>query len=431
MAVITYTVGSGQTYANLAAAVAALPANIVTDGNSYVLEMYSSELAFSPLTITNTCDATHNITIKPAAGLSFRDAAISPLAYRAAAGITIAGGVASATLLSLKADYTVIQDLQIAQTNTSGRIALQLYNANCSVTGCIIDGYMDTSSNVVLDLLGTNTVAKNCVIVLRGSAGTNAKAIEFGYGGQQLLGCTVVQPSDASIKVAAFTQAGGTITIKDCAIFGFGSLGTLTTVNADGHNVTDLATAPGSTGNLVSKSYSNQFINTTLASLDLTPKAGADLIGSGSPDAALTVDIARVTRANPPSVGAMESTNTTPVAAPTNLNIATQITSPTASFVPSIQIDSMTFNLSITSPAITGTGTVTTASIDSIILNTSVTSPTATLVVAAPTNLVLAMSITKPSAVAHNPPGTFDNIIYDVVLTILKAIEREIIRIRT
>lgn len=103
---------------------------------------------------------------------------------------------------------------------------------------------------------------------------------------------------------------GGNITIRNCAVFNYTSFGAGADAANSTYNATDLASFGwAGTGNLVSKTFANQFENITGGSEDFRVKAGADLINAGIPDATYTngLDIIGQTRSlTTPTIGAWE-----------------------------------------------------------------------------------------------------------------------------
>src|SRR5262249_25313543 len=78
MGIVTKTIGtSGRDYSTVQAWEDALPANLVTDGNSQVGQCFNDSeftVAGDILTISGeTTDASHTITITTGSGQSFRD----------------------------------------------------------------------------------------------------------------------------------------------------------------------------------------------------------------------------------------------------------------------------------------------------------------------------------------------------------------------
>src|SRR5437660_1117226 len=136
--------GGGRDYSTLAAWAASLPANLVSDGNSYRGECYNdAEFTGSSTLLTlsgHTTDASHTITLTTGAGQSFRDNAgvqSNALAYNQANGVAITSSVGYAVGTFNIADANVtISNLQIKNTASNG---LAGYSEGSGVTALTVD----------------------------------------------------------------------------------------------------------------------------------------------------------------------------------------------------------------------------------------------------------------------------------------------------
>src|SRR5215471_8228316 len=128
MPTITNSIGtSGRDYSTIAAWITALPANLVTDGNSYVGQCYNdsefvitSTLSFSG----HTTDSTHTITLTTGPGQSFRDNAsvrTNPLVYDASKGVGVRITTANA-LLTVSDNFVTISNLQLYKVASGSRV---------------------------------------------------------------------------------------------------------------------------------------------------------------------------------------------------------------------------------------------------------------------------------------------------------------------
>ena len=138
-------------------------------------------------------------------------------------------------------------------------------------------------------------------------------AVNVAYN-SKLHGCTIVLPSDISNTGSKGVGTNyATSKLFNNAVFGFETAFNEIAAHADAdadYNATDDAYAPGS-HSLENLTYSDQFQNTTTASRDFRPKAGASIIGAGLHDPTNNAtDILESTRANPPTIGAEEYVNT-------------------------------------------------------------------------------------------------------------------------
>ena len=109
----------------------------------------------------------------------------------------------------------------------------------------------------------------------------------------------------------AFGNAGNAgLLVKNCAFFAFTSIGAQTDTTNSTYNATDLSSFGWTaTGNIVSKTFANQFQNTGSGTEDFRVKAAADLINAGVRDQTYTndLDVVSQTRStSTPTIGAWE-----------------------------------------------------------------------------------------------------------------------------
>ena len=246
--------------------------------------------AFSDVSIVfnATTDAARHYVMTAAAGQSFRDNTnklTNALRYNPANGVAIhlAGNFA----------------------NLTGTGIANFYNLQLSVKQDFsFWGSTDPefSSCVLYSPLGGRLVSRakvyNCLchnIRLQNGGATN-----------EFIASTFVSNNSTAFG----NTTGGNITIRNCAVFGYTSFGAGANAATSTHNVTDLASFGWSaTGNLVSKTFANQFQSITGGSEDFRIKAGADLINAGARDQTYTndLDIVGTTRSlTTPTIGAWE-----------------------------------------------------------------------------------------------------------------------------
>lgn len=284
MPTVTKTIGtSSRDFSTIAAWAAALPANLVTDGNSYVGQCFNdAEFAVtSTITINgNTTDATHTIQLTTGAGQSFRDnagAQTNALRYNQANGVGIRKTNNYNQTLTTDADFITFTGLQIATTGGNSPNGLTTTNATGHqiVDFCIVENVSgsNTASCVVK---GSSAKIRNSLVVVRGNSTGAGLALLSGAGAYN---CTVVRTGTAGDTGVSSAYASSVV--ENCALFGFttASSGTIT----GSGNITDQASGPG-TSPLVSKTYANQFQNTSDATRDFRLKAGADCLDAGTTD---------------------------------------------------------------------------------------------------------------------------------------------------
>lgn len=269
MGTVTKTIGtSSRDYSTLQAWEDALPANLVTDGNAQVGECYNDSEFTARVSISGqTTDSTNSITLKCASGQSFRDHAdrlTNRLAYNQANGVAVrtTTGYASAVIV-VTSNNVLIDGLQIKATGTQTPALNATGTANV-VRNCIISAVARNNTNdFVARVSGSssNLIANSLVIADASNSCTGVSIVS----GANAVNCTVVRPSNRTAGGKAFHAAYNTSTVKNCAIFGF-SVTSTGTYASDGHNVTDHTAAPGSTGNVTSATYANQFVQSSTGS---------------------------------------------------------------------------------------------------------------------------------------------------------------------
>lgn len=310
MGIVTKTIGtSARDYSTIQAWEDALPANLVTDGNSQVGQLFNDSEFVNSTASTAICtisgettDSTHTITLTTGAGQSFRDAAgvqSNALAYNQANGVGIKLTGHSSNGILVQANFVTISNLQISNSGTNYTdFLLRLFGSNGAAGNCVFqqkqNGY-GLSPIVLGPTLSnpSNLLFNSVVICVGGGAG-----ITIGNDGLMFVAnCTIVKPSNdagfgtgVALKTNIGGHYGGLNKSVNNAIFGFASFtDDVTNFGSSGNGCTDLAstTVPGSS-NQVSKTYSSQFQNTTVASADFRAKPGADVLNNGATD---TTDI--------------------------------------------------------------------------------------------------------------------------------------------
>ncbi len=307
MPTVVKTIGSGagRDFSTLAGWAASLPANLVSDGNSYEGDCYNDSefvVTYTALTLSgNTTDANHTITLTTGAGQSFRDnpnVQSNALNYNAANGVGIRCTTNSAGFVAFDIEdaNVTVSNLQIYQAGGSNYCVRVGVTGAVNVNNCIITGEYAFSG-------GADHVIRNCLII---GTGGNTEIVRDGFspanGGASFYFCTIVTPSDATAPAYDVNSqnavSSGQPLFENCAFFG---CRTVYNDNSGSANptfttcMTDIASPPsGVTGG---KSYANQFQNTTTASGDWRERSGADLQGAGTADSTNGAnDIAATTR---------------------------------------------------------------------------------------------------------------------------------------
>lgn len=290
MGTVTKSIGSGggRDYSTLQAWEDALPANLVTDGNAQVGECYNDSEFTARVSIAGqTTDATNNITLRCASGQSFSDNTnklTNRLAYNTSNGVAVRTTTAYASaVIVVTTNNVLIEGLQIKATGTQ-TWALNASGTANVVRKCILSAVSRNNSNdFVARVSGSSSnLIANCLVIADAANGCTGVNL---VSGASAVNCTVVRPSNRTAGGKGFHAAYSTSTVKNCAIFGF-SVSSTGTYASDGHNVTDHTSAPGSTSNITSATYANQFVQSSTGSSveDFRVASTAALIGAGVVD---------------------------------------------------------------------------------------------------------------------------------------------------
>lgn len=180
---IIKTVGSGGDYASLSAALAAIPASLVTADEQWELRVLAGELAMTaPIDFgTKTQNATCFIHLTAAPGAGFAATSSNPLRYGYGARLLWTDGSDTTfTWLGVLrlGHYGRLSGLQIRHSSWNGVVdAVVSGSSNCRISGCLIERaqYVDTGSIVAFHSDGNSL--SNSVIALSGSSGATASAI--------------------------------------------------------------------------------------------------------------------------------------------------------------------------------------------------------------------------------------------------------------
>lgn len=313
MSVVIKSIGtSGRDYSTLQAWEDALPANLVTDGNSQVGQVFNdSEFSGVGIMLTiagQTTDVTNNITLTTGTGQSFRDnagAKTNPLIYDQSKGVGITSSVSSRTI-RIDSANVILSNLQIKNTGGGNPIDNGFTTLAITVDNCIFQG---TAQGVSLG--GTNAKIRNSCSIVSDPAGPGS--IVSLIFGAKAYNCTFVSASNVPVAVTAIHTFSTAATLVNCAIFGAGILADSTTPNF----TTCYSDLPGS--GITQATYNNtQFVDTTS---DWRISAGSAMKDTGTTDTTnAATDIVGTSRPQGSAydVGAWEYV--TPVAAPKGRN---------------------------------------------------------------------------------------------------------------
>jgi hypothetical protein len=280
--------GTGLTvYTTLALWEAGLPSTFGSD--SYVGEIYNEGTEYGVLDIAGQTIGSNTLTLKCAAGQSFRDhasAASNALFYDASKGVAINGGATTATgTVRIQIANVTFDGLQIK--NTAGGYNNRVVADFPNETGVVLqNSILENNQTGAVGITARKAALKNCLLVQYGSGG----ALNFAFGGSGD-SVTVVRPGGSPSGTGVAGGYGGAAVLVNCAVFGFStSFSSLGSGLTSTYTATD-GTAQAGTGNVGSLTYTSQFVSTTN---DFRLKAGASLIDAGA--TALTTDIIGQTR---------------------------------------------------------------------------------------------------------------------------------------
>jgi hypothetical protein len=324
MGTIVNTVGSavGRDYATLADWWSAIPSDLVTDGNSYIADLYNDSEFLLSATVEltgKTTDATHTITIEAADGQGWNQNGSVITVYNPANGVAFSCSTPiTSFMFTCFTNYVTIQDIQF-KCDQGGALFFGNDGQNSNISGCLIETTTDSASGPPLvylerdsSLLSGSALFINNVIISRNSL--NAIRIDdtSGYTDSLYYNTFVCSTNGAAygLIIEPWNGGGGVINLANNAIFGFtntavSQTGTVT-LNAN-NNATDLSSIPGS-NSLTDLTFADQFVNiddsvrdfriSTVSlsnTITVTIYASA-LVGAGTSAGSIGADVFGITR---------------------------------------------------------------------------------------------------------------------------------------
>lgn len=293
--------GGGRDYSTVQAWEDALPATLTENeiGEAYNDSEFSSTGRICTFAGVTT-SASFGITLRAAAGQSFRDHASvqsNALFYSQTRGVAMRGNTGGYDrTIVIEVDYVTLSGLQLLSQQGGAAGGAVVSNStsgktNVVVEHCIVDGERNT-------VVGAGTITmvggtlRNLLVITRGTGGNG---ISFSYPDANVLvlNVTLVRPTTYTAGGTALEALSGTTTaIRNCAVFGFTTFANNNARFTGYNNCADITIGFG-TSNQESKTYSNQFENTAT---DFRIKTGADCVNNGATEAAASPDIANTTR---------------------------------------------------------------------------------------------------------------------------------------
>ena len=291
---ITSKIGSnyptGRDYATPATWVAAMLStypNLVSSDVVLVGELYNdSEFTYNPGSIyVNisgfTTNATHTITLHPAAGQGIlaQGSGINHLRYDIANGVGMRLTGNYGTLIQIGQDYTTVSGIQFSDGGFGSSVAVKLNTASAFT-------HINITQNLISFPVGNDPIdggSNPCANVTKNLIICKSVALNWHYGSSltNVIGNTIVVPSGSS-GTTAFDNASGSGVFENNAVFGFTNVTASTPSAGSNNNCSDLAIAWGS-GQQAPETYANQFVSNS-GSLDFRLKTGSNCINNGATD---------------------------------------------------------------------------------------------------------------------------------------------------
>jgi hypothetical protein len=288
----------------------ALPANLVTADQAWVGECYDQGTFTQNPIVTfsgSTTDATHTITLRCAAGASFKGKAgvrTTALAYNSANGVTCEATGSSGQLIQVYDTPNVFIDgLQVKSTSFSWAIKVFSGGNPVTISNCIFAGGSAEFGYLADDPTTGTTVWANCLFQWPFAADPCHNSSGAIYN------CTYVSSAGSPTTSEAIHNAANFAVVKNTAAFGFHDATTGTNAAGSDYNATDNSSFGGTgTHNKLSQTYSAQFVNSASDWRAAAQAAGTGL-HSGTPDSTNSpTDISVFTRdATTPYIGAWEA----------------------------------------------------------------------------------------------------------------------------
>lgn len=286
MALISKTIGTGGDYSTIQNWYDTdVPPNLTTDGNARQGQCFNQEFVAGAsarvLTISgNITNATNYIMLTTYTGASFRDNAnvqTNALRYNASNGAGLRSTNAYFEVVKTNSVANCIfSNLQFQQTTSGGGLiaALNCPGASSIIEDCILDAF-----TAPLVTGGSGIIVRNMLAINRGT-GSNGVT---GSQSSTFVNCTIIRPSNVTAAGTGFNWVHVAPKLVNCAVFGFSNFGTGTVGAGSSNNCSDVSITGGS-ANQASKTYANQFQNSSSSTLDLRLKLGADCIDNGATD---------------------------------------------------------------------------------------------------------------------------------------------------
>ena len=273
---------------------------VYVENNGSTYDISATNLDFRSM----VTDATRTVVIMPALGDSLWEnlGPSDPIRYYGVSkGTTFEHNDGSGNIINLP-DYGVLgAGFQLLSTGASGAA----WHTNCKNTSVLL-GNLYYFTHATAAVIGWHWgIMQDCFVISLGTSSTTSGLVR-GRSGSKVLGCVVMRPSDAvaNVNSGGVIQNYGGITVRNTAVFGFDGQAAIAASTESNNATDDTSSAPVG---LQSLTVGDQFVNTTIAGLDLRLKSDADLVEAASPTYTTTEDIFGTTRdATNPDIGPYE-----------------------------------------------------------------------------------------------------------------------------
>ncbi len=300
-------VGSGQTYSTPEGAIAAIPAIWIDDYTILLKDI--AEYVYTAGGVTNIqisgfTRVTFSLYMYPDTGKCFKDNFVigtDAIKYNSAKGACLRGTGAYSTLFVINQAFVFISDLMLKADGCQGTFGVNSGD-NCTIERCILDD--NFAQNQWSHYLYGNTLTVQNILIFQRTTGNKGVLTGGGGGTPKFRFISVIRDSGAAASGNAFDFSYNG-TLVNCVEYNHSAAVSGSFGAGSGNNASKQASGmPGS--NNVYNITSAAWNNITAAALDLTVPSGSVLAGAGIAVAGVTTDLLGRTRANPPTIGALE-----------------------------------------------------------------------------------------------------------------------------
>jgi len=198
-------------------------------------------------------NATTYIKLTTDTSASLFDSDSNPLEFDNSAGAAITEAAGYGFVVDAQIDYSVIEKLQVKNTNTGGGIKV---TSNCTVQNCLVESDSNSSARAGIENANSAGLIVNCLVFMSGSRSGMVGI----YGRCDTIACTVVNPSNYTVQGKGISTSYGRPDVFGCAVYGFGTAfhkagGSAWAAGCD-YNATDDTFAPG-TNSIDTQTYSS------------------------------------------------------------------------------------------------------------------------------------------------------------------------------